>query len=131
MENMTAADMSKHVERLKAKLGEARKRIQETEKEYRKQSQIQYSQVPVRGTSLKEYARVAPTTTLPPGAFVIVKRAPGPAWFAMKSAGPYMVMKDMGERVQIIALASGRVEVEAKTNVRLLRGWIKGEASQG
>ena len=40
MENMTAADMSRHVERLKTKLNEARKRIQETEKEYRKQSQI-------------------------------------------------------------------------------------------
>ena len=40
MENMTAADMSRQVERLKAKLNEARRRIQETEKEYRKQSQI-------------------------------------------------------------------------------------------
>ena len=62
---------------------------------------------------------------LPVGSFVVVKRAKGFEWYGMKSAGPYIVLADLGERARIMALATGRIDVEAKTNLRLLRGWVQ------
>jgi hypothetical protein len=66
---------------------------------------------------MDRYARVKPSAAFTPGCYVLCKR-PRTGPFCVRSAGPYIVLGEEGDNLKLMAIASGKVVVESKTNCR-------------
>ena len=124
MQDATDDKISNYTEAVRNRVAQQVEAARAAETRYRQTLQQQYTNYPVH-----DGARDGQLRALTPGEFVVIRRE-RQHHFGVQARGPYVVQAQEGLVVRVLDLASGRVQVEARSNCRpILLGLEAGPAA--